>query len=224
MELDEDLVHVFEFQQIGRANFLQHLFNNEEYSDVTIKASDSQNRVVHANKCILAAASPVFSRMFYGSFKEASQNEVVIEDCRIEALIPFIRQIYGFYPSQFESLTLEIFREVFELNVRFLVKEEVNNNNCRWLKTKLKHSDNPDILLDLLCIAHKYKLNPLEKDAVKKVMDLMSSSHDMGEIFLKSKNWQQVKQYPELMQSLLMAQLGISPVIFFPRIIVNDLL
>ena len=131
--------------------------------------------------------------MLYGSFKEANQNEIVIEDCSKKALVPFLRQIYGFYPSQFDAGTFEVFREVFELNQRFLIKAEVNNNNCKWLNSKLKRSEDPELILDLLCLAHKHKMKPLEKRAVAKVQKMMASSYQTGAEFLKTEKWKEVK-------------------------------
>jgi hypothetical protein len=57
--------------EITLAEALRALLTNEKYSDVTLKGTDGI--LVKANRAMLAVRSPVFDRMLYGDFAEASK-------------------------------------------------------------------------------------------------------------------------------------------------------
>lgn len=45
--------------------------------DLTLKGTDG-TLLVHGNRCIVAARSPVFKRMLFGEFAEASKSVVAV--------------------------------------------------------------------------------------------------------------------------------------------------
>ena len=61
--------------------------------DVTLKLSDGE--IIKAHKMILAAASPVFNRMFYGNFKESKLDEVNLQEENSNMMKLFVDFIYN---------------------------------------------------------------------------------------------------------------------------------
>lgn len=104
------------------ATNLLKLFAKTETADVTFVfagvASDHQQ--IPAHRCLLAVASPVFMRMFFGELREIGNVNIV--DCTYEAFLEFLR---FFYADKIE-LTLENISEVMVMADKYDVAGLMN--------------------------------------------------------------------------------------------------
>ncbi|XP_055309316.1 BTB/POZ domain-containing protein 6-B-like [Sitodiplosis mosellana] len=99
----------------------EKLYLNEEFADVHFVFNvDDEGEKVPANKAILAALSPVFKAMFFGSLKEG--NEVPIKDADADAFKEFLQ----FFCLGGVSLTMENIETVVRLADKYDVLEHVN--------------------------------------------------------------------------------------------------
>lgn len=90
--------------------FMSNLHLNAELADVTfVFKTDDDVQKVPAHKCILASASPVFNKMFFGPMKE--KDAVHIVDSRADAFREFLQ----FFYLDDVVLTMENMEEVCQL-------------------------------------------------------------------------------------------------------------
>ena len=94
----------------GLLQNLQRLQSESESSfhDVTIKVSD---KVFHAHRTILAAASPYFETMFTSQFKESFTREIELKD--IDSNI--FEMLFNFIYSGKMNLSVDTAREAFHV-------------------------------------------------------------------------------------------------------------
>lgn len=78
---------------------LYKLYKNANITDVSFLFNDEKKKIA-ANKCLLAVASPVFEKMFYGDLKEP--GDISIVDATYEAFLEFLQ---FFYSDKFELST-----------------------------------------------------------------------------------------------------------------------
>lgn len=82
-----------EMKNFHSASNLQKLYLNDSVSDVQfIFDHDGISQPISAHKCLLAIASPVFQRMFYGDLKEGDTVHII--DATSEAFIEFLQFFY----------------------------------------------------------------------------------------------------------------------------------
>lgn len=82
-----------EMNNFHAASNLQRLYLNDSITDVQfIFDHDGVSQPISAHKCLLAIASPVFERMFYGDLKEGDTVEII--DATSEAFIEFLQFFY----------------------------------------------------------------------------------------------------------------------------------
>lgn len=98
---------------------LCRLFKNANTADVHFIFDDEEKKVA-ANKCLLAVASPVFERMFYGHLKES--GDITIVDATHDAFLEFLQ---FFYCDKFDLSTDHIC-EVLTLADKYDVAGLVN--------------------------------------------------------------------------------------------------
>jgi hypothetical protein len=72
----------------------------EAYSDVVFVVED---RKVHFTKAFLTACSPVFDRMFHGTFEEATKIEIPLPGKKWADIVPFLQLIH---PATAHSTTV----------------------------------------------------------------------------------------------------------------------
>uniref|UniRef100_A0AC35FAC3 BTB domain-containing protein n=1 Tax=Panagrolaimus sp. PS1159 TaxID=55785 RepID=A0AC35FAC3_9BILA len=75
---------------------------NQEIKDFTVAVDGN---VITAHKCVLAARSPVFAKMFESGMKEAKENKVVIKDFSFDIVEKAIKLCY--HQSLVPTTTLE---------------------------------------------------------------------------------------------------------------------
>lgn len=98
---------------------LFRLYKNSNIADVQFIFNDEKKKIA-ANKCLLAIASPVFERMFYGNLKEPGDIQIV--DATHDAFLEFLQ---FFYCDKFE-LSTENICEVLTLADKYDVAGLIN--------------------------------------------------------------------------------------------------
>lgn len=97
---------------------LQKLYKNEMGADIQFvlasKVIDGEMKVP-AHKAILAAASPVFEKMFYGDLMEGA--EVTITDISFEAFVEFLQFFYVHVIELTECNIFEVFKLIDKYNL-----------------------------------------------------------------------------------------------------------
>lgn len=75
----------------------KHLLSTEKWSDCRFLVGTEPNqRMISGHKLILAMASPVFERMFYGNLPENDDNSpIVIPDVQPDAFQTMLQYIYS---------------------------------------------------------------------------------------------------------------------------------
>ncbi|XP_041777288.1 BTB/POZ domain-containing protein 3-like [Anopheles merus] len=97
---------------------LEGMVNNEFCSDVTFIVGASKQRI-HAHKLLLVMASEYFYVMFFGSFVEAEQHEVTLEDVEPDVFLVILRYMY----CQQVELTFDNLRDIFDCAQRYMLRE-----------------------------------------------------------------------------------------------------
>jgi speckle-type POZ protein len=70
------------------------LYENNLWTDVKFKCSDSETyERVHAHKIVLAARSPVFQELFFGTCTDVKE-EIVLDSTTEETFDLFLRYVY----------------------------------------------------------------------------------------------------------------------------------
>ncbi|XP_037044955.1 BTB/POZ domain-containing protein 6-A-like isoform X1 [Bradysia coprophila] len=98
---------------------LYKLYKNNNITDVHFIFTDEKKQIA-ANKCLLAVASPVFEKMFYGELKEP--GDITIVDATHDAFLEFLQ---FFYCDKFE-LTTDHISEVLTLADKYDVAGLIN--------------------------------------------------------------------------------------------------
>ena len=120
-------------------------------SDVTFLFKNEQQEVVgeiEAHKVILAFASDVFKRAFFGNFE--SENTVEIKDSSKEVFGLFIAYIYNKQPN-WNEINLKVVSSLFYLSDKY---------NVKTLKHELissipGHEINKDMFLEVAMLAQE---------------------------------------------------------------------
>ncbi|RBR12244.1 uncharacterized protein FIESC28_08730 [Fusarium coffeatum] len=73
---------------------LQNLYNNEEFSDLTIKCKGTEIKV---HKMVLACHSQHFKKMFSGPWTESKENVLEIKDFEPAVVEAMLRFMYDFH-------------------------------------------------------------------------------------------------------------------------------
>lgn len=164
------------------------LYLNEQLSDINFLIemnNDIQN--VPANKAILAALSPVFNAMFYGTMKETA--DVNITDESVEVFKEFLQFFYLSAPK----LSMESMRGVVRLADKYDILEHIvsfanesiniftSDNVCWAFQLAILLNDNDD---KLQTVCENYiKIHPkdvfksaaflhCERDVLKRILQL----------------------------------------------------
>ncbi|KAH7174776.1 BTB/POZ protein [Fusarium flagelliforme] len=78
---------------LGFHESFQSLYNNEDFSDLTVKCQDTQIKV---HKVILACHSDHFKKMFTGEWKERTEKVIEIKDFEPLVVEAMLRFMYSF--------------------------------------------------------------------------------------------------------------------------------
>lgn len=92
--LDKILIHKFTDMAVHYKDILSNnelILNQSKYSDFTFVVSGKRFKV---HKCILAAASPVFDKIFSSKMKETHTNECYVVDIDPDIFSHLLRFIY----------------------------------------------------------------------------------------------------------------------------------
>ncbi|XP_055317111.1 BTB/POZ domain-containing protein 6-B-like [Sitodiplosis mosellana] len=143
-------------KSVAASELIAKMYLNEEIADVhfVFKFVDDVQRVP-ANKVILAALSPVFHTMFYGSLKEG--NEVKIEDSDADAFKEFLQ---FFYMGEV-TLNMENIETVVRLADKYDILEYIKSCVI-FLKTQLT--------IDNLCWVYQLAVN-VKKDELIEICE-----------------------------------------------------
>ena len=79
-------------EDISHDQAMQNLLTNERYADIQLQSSDGA--IIHANRAMLAARSPMFDRMLYGNFAERTSTTVVVSYTNGDILKAIVQYIY----------------------------------------------------------------------------------------------------------------------------------
>ncbi|XP_043480454.1 speckle-type POZ protein B-like [Leptopilina heterotoma] len=133
--------------------------NNEHLSDVTLNLGEQK---IRAHKVILAAASPVFSKMFKHECKENLTNEVKI-DFEYETFLNILKYIYSGKVENFNSLTIECFKvaDYYQIDSLKTVYLEFLQNNLEKLNN----------VFQVLKLADDYQLSDLKNYCIAFFVD-----------------------------------------------------
>uniref|UniRef100_A0AAG5DP93 BTB domain-containing protein n=1 Tax=Anopheles atroparvus TaxID=41427 RepID=A0AAG5DP93_ANOAO len=96
----------------------QAMVNNEFLSDVVFLVGPDRQRI-YAHKMLLTISSEYFYIMFFGSFVEASEKEVVLANDDPDMFLLIMRYIY----SGEIDLTFENMRDIFNIAQKFMLNE-----------------------------------------------------------------------------------------------------
>lgn len=95
----------FEVPEYKLFEDLSSLFENQEFSDITLSVSGKDLRV---HKAILAARSSVFAAMFKHKMLESEQSKVVITDMTYELLKEMLSYIYSGKSPNLEKMAKDL--------------------------------------------------------------------------------------------------------------------
>ena len=79
-------------EDVSHAQAMENLLRNERYADIQLQSSDGV--MIHANRAMLAARSPMFDRMLYGNFAERTSETVVVSYTKGAILQAIVQYIY----------------------------------------------------------------------------------------------------------------------------------
>lgn len=183
---------------------LAKMFTNSAVADVNFIFRD-ENQKIPANKCLLAIASPVFQRMFYGDLKESGDINIV--DASPEAFIEFLQ---FFYLDKFE-LTIENIAEVLTLADKYDVtglmnlcgiylEYNLNNESVSWiyeLAIMFNMSHLNQLCCDRICLETSAVLatrsfKTCTKLVLTKILDMDALSCDEFLLFTEAMAWAEV--------------------------------
>ena len=129
-----DATEVLDFPEHLRKLF-QRMRNDESLHDVVFVV---QNQQFSANRCVLAAASPVFRRMFRNGMKETEQCQISLPEVKIDAWKMVLDYLYTAQvriediDSALECLVCanRFLVEDLELIVSNYIGDKLDNSNC----------------------------------------------------------------------------------------------
>uniref|UniRef100_A0AC34G416 BTB domain-containing protein n=1 Tax=Panagrolaimus sp. ES5 TaxID=591445 RepID=A0AC34G416_9BILA len=149
-----------------------NLWNQEENKDFTIVAGGKE---IAAHKCVIAARSSVFARMFESGLIEAQENEIVIEDFSYKIVEMAIKFFYHQSLVPYDDLEDYLISKIDESNVCRLTNCSILSNT---LKLKMKCAEFIQICLkasqplcDLDILDENFALN-LFKNAFSHVVKI----------------------------------------------------
>ncbi|KAL7286619.1 hypothetical protein TKK_0019117 [Trichogramma kaykai] len=124
------------------------LFLSERLSDVRLRTACG--RTIPAHKVLLAAASPIFDKMFSHDMLESQENFVCINDIGYEALVQMLRYVYaaGIRDGVETSLMCELLEAADKYDIeglrleceRILCENLTVENAIDLFSTALKHN------------------------------------------------------------------------------------
>jgi speckle-type POZ protein len=132
------------------------ILEDEKYSDFTFIVG---NRKFKVHKNILAAASPVFDRMFSSPMTEAQTNEANIDEIEPEVFKHLLRFIYGRkLPENLAdvAVALELFKAAHYYEI-----ERLQEICCANIRDNI----NVENAVDVYELAHVYDLIELENES-----------------------------------------------------------
>ena len=91
-------------EDVSHAQAMENLLRNERYADIQLQSSDGV--MIHANRAMLAARSPMFDRMLYGNFAERTSETVVVSYTKGDILQAIVQYIYRDDCDIFQSLVV----------------------------------------------------------------------------------------------------------------------
>lgn len=162
--------------------------NNENFTDVKIAIPGEGSSPVHffAHKAILAARSPVFSKMFEHGLKERTTNSVTISDIDPEVFKELLTYMYtGITPN------IKIFASSL-LNAA----EKYQLDRLKALcEMRLSYDLQVDNAFETLALAHTYSVEQLKKNVIKYILKHHDELRD-------TKDWEKVHNKCELLEEL----------------------
>jgi hypothetical protein len=133
---------------------VSRMFGDEKYSDFTCIVG---NRPFKVHKALLAAASPVFDRMFTTAMAESRTNEAKIESIEPEIFEYLLRFIYGGKsPENLANVAVELYKAA-----HYYELERLKNICETELKATLSNKNAPEVY----GLASVYELEELKKNS-----------------------------------------------------------
>ncbi|XP_041370461.1 BTB and MATH domain-containing protein 36-like [Gigantopelta aegis] len=149
----------------------QNLFGFGKPSEDTDVVLVVEERKLHVNKAILSSASPVFSKMFHGEFREKSKEEIPLpsKSCR-----DFLAFLLCLYPNTLDDVTYENIEVILPLAQEYLVKSLMKKCDVFLLgilrQSKYETVSNKE-LVRITFLADKFNL----VDTLKKAVEMAAS-------------------------------------------------
>ncbi len=161
------------------------LDDNEGPNDVTLYFGP-EKELVKASKFMLMSRSPVFKKMFEASMKEAQSNEVTISDITAAVGKEMITYIYTDKTPNIKGMVEELWFAADKYQLPGL-KVQCENEIVVQLNT--------DNAAHFLLLAGRYCSNESFKDYV---LSFITADKDTCSKVMKSKEWKEVKKFPDL--------------------------
>lgn len=161
-----------------------------EFSDVTINIATNEATspsVFFAHKAILAARSPVFSKMFAHDLQERATNSVTLSDISPAAFKELLTYIYTGKVPHLQTLARSL------LNAA----EKYHLDRLKALcELQLSYDLEVENAAETLVLAHTYGADQLKKNALRFIVKYRNEVR-------KTKDWEKVHNTCELLEELL---------------------
>lgn len=76
----------------------KEFWDEDRFNDISFRFPKNENKILKANRMILALCSPVFEAMFYGNLAEKCDT-VPIVDIEYDEFMKFLRYIFHIFNS-----------------------------------------------------------------------------------------------------------------------------
>ncbi|XP_046582189.1 BTB and MATH domain-containing protein 36-like isoform X1 [Haliotis rubra] len=141
----------------------------DEPSIKTNVALVMEGRRLHVNRSVLATASDVFDKMFYGKFKETQKREVPLPGKRYADIVDMLLCIY---PSELRPVTEATVDKMLELADEYQM--DGLKRRCEELLLTVCRKDEPpkEGVIHALYLADKYSLPYLLEIAIQIVKNI----------------------------------------------------
>ncbi|XP_054713654.1 speckle-type POZ protein B-like [Uloborus diversus] len=165
---------------------LLSLLKSEKYSDMVLKCEDD---VLNVHKCILAARSPVFERMFENEMAEAKTGTVIVKDISSSVMKLLIMYVYS---NDLHDLSMEHAPELYTAADKY----ELIDLRIKCSQFMHAHMD-VDSACDVLILAD------LHQDKVLKASAKDFISRRAGQTLLTPQGRQMMENHPNLAYDIL---------------------
>lgn len=126
----------------GFSNYLEDIFNSPTFSDVTIILDNDADDVggtesFYGHRVVLATMSDYFKTMLFGSFMEAGQREIRLNDVPYSAFKRCMRFAYFGWNESFEEMTVDEAVQFYSLSRMLLLDAKIKSHYVPWMRSNI---------------------------------------------------------------------------------------